>query len=73
MLKFQDKLKKIALILLLSSLLIGCRTNATSCEVFPVIPQLTDEEKIRIEQANMPDKWIKAIGDYREIRKKVCK
>lgn len=55
------------------SLLTGCNTTATSCEVFPFVPDLKTEEKQRLKQANMPKEWVKSIGDYREIRSEVCK
>lgn len=66
-------MNKTALILILTNLLIGCKSNATSCEVFPSIPDLKAEEKQRLKEANMPKEWIKSIGDYREIRREVCK
>jgi len=43
------------------------------CLIFPQIPKLTTEQQLSLLKGSVPDAFIKAVGDYKEIRNTVCK
>jgi hypothetical protein len=43
------------------------------CVVLPEIPKLTEEQQQGLFESNVPDDFIKAVGDYKEIRAGMCR